>query len=329
MIGTDGQGVNPMGWDAETQLTMAVFRPYALQKMTDAANQGLRFAHYTSAATAGLILDNYSIRLRQSSTMNDFREIEFGTQCIQDSWLAHQRQFDDVFGRISPDFGERLWAWLQDWKQTVRYQTFLACVSEHKKDEDTYGRLSMWRAYGGANGVALVLNSEPFLRPSNALHAYSSPVAYHTRESFEIEFHSLVQRAEDNLTFLQSKGVEWVFGQMCHTFHFAMLCTKHYGFWEEREWRIVHSPAFGEPKNLARSVKTVNGIPQTVLTLKLKDIPDEGLIGIEIPAFLDRIIIGPTQHPFVIAEALASLLKLRGVSDPASKIVYSDIPLRQ
>lgn len=261
--------------------------------------------------------------------MNDFREIEFGTQCIQDSWLAHQSEFDEVFGKISPDFGERLWKWFQGWKDVVRYQTFVACVSEHREDEDIYGRLSMWRAYGGANGVALVLDAGPFLQASNALNAYSSPVAYHTRQTFHFEFGLMIERVRGDLAFLEAKGAEWVFAQMCHTLHFAMLCTKHYGFHEEREWRVVQSPAFGEPKNLTRSVAVVNDVPQTVLTLVLKDLPEEGLVGIEIPAFLDKVIIGPTQHPFVIAEAMTSLLKARGVSDPASKIALSDIPLRQ
>ena len=330
MDSTSNSEPHPLGWGQETKLVMSVFQPYALEKITRAATENWRFAHYTSAATASLILGKTpSIRLRQASTMNDFREIEFGTQCIHDSWLAHRSQFDAVFGRIGPDFGERLWTWFQSWRHTVRFQTFVTCVSEHSRGEDIYGRLSMWRAYGGANGVALVLRADPFLRASNALRAYSSPVAYHTKETFAVEFGSLINRVEENLAFLQSKGDDWVFQQMCHTLHYAMLCTKHYGFWEEREWRVVQSPAFGEPKNLIRSVEIVNDLPQTVLTLPLKDIPEEGLTGIEIPAFLDRIIIGPTQHPFVIAEAMATLLKANGVEDPASKIAYSDIPLRQ
>jgi hypothetical protein len=42
----------------------------------------------------------------------------------------------------------------------------------------------MWRAYGGATGVAIVLSPTPFLVESQALRAYTSPVGYFTPTEF-------------------------------------------------------------------------------------------------------------------------------------------------
>ena len=46
------------------------------------------------------------------------------------------------------------------------FDTYLTSISEHRNKEDTFGRLSMWRAYGETTGVALVMNNSPFLTPS-------------------------------------------------------------------------------------------------------------------------------------------------------------------
>ena len=58
----------------------------------------------------------------------------------------------------------------------MRTDTYLTCVSEHKAEEDTLGRLSMWRAYyGGTNGVALVMDIAAFQAPgpSDVLNIYT------------------------------------------------------------------------------------------------------------------------------------------------------------
>ena len=318
-----------LGWSEDGERAMSIFQPYAKAKMLGAVSARQRFVHYTSAETAGKILQTKQVLLRQASLQNDFREIEFGTSCIQNSWQKHQALFDEVFSAYEPDFGQRLWNWLSSWKDRVRWETFVTCVSEHDPLEDKFGRLSMWRAYGGNNGVALVINGTPFFTASDALGAYSSPVAYHTSDSFSEEFEKLVIRVRDNAEFLRSQAAGWVFGQMCHVLHYAMLCTKHYGFCEEREWRIVRSPAFNKPSALSESVMTIAGIPQKVLALELKDDAANGLVGIEIPSLLDRLIIGPTQQPVAVGDALATLLKDAGVLDPYAMIVFSDIPLRR
>ena len=75
-------------------------------------------------------------------------------------------------------------------------------------------------------------------------------------------------------------------------------------------------------------VKVIGGTPQLIYKIPLKDIPGEGLIGVEIPQILDRIIIGPTEHPIVARQAFVKLLERSGVAEASQKVFVSEIPLR-
>lgn len=40
----------------------------------------------------------------------------------------------------------------------IETRTYITCLSEHLSNEDNYGRLSMWRAYGHSTGIALIIS---------------------------------------------------------------------------------------------------------------------------------------------------------------------------
>jgi hypothetical protein len=109
---------------------------------------------------------------------------------------------------------------------------------------------------------------------------------------------------------------------------FAVLCTKHPGFSEELEWRIMYSPNLQKSRTIEQSVQTIQNTPQIVQAIPLKNSPEEGLFNAAIPDLLDRVIIGPTENAFTISLALEALLGECGVSDPQSRIKISGIPLR-
>ena len=208
-------------------------------------------------------------------------------------------------------------------------RTYLTCISEHDADEDRIGQLSMWRAYGGRAGVAVVLNGGVFLRPSHALKAYSSPVAYLWEEEFVAAFAAIVDRIEKEIEFVRAQGKQLVLNSVFAMLRSAMMCTKHPGFREEREWRIIYSPRFDKSQRIIPDVVSINGVPQPVQKIPLKNVPEEGLYGVEIPELVERVIIGPTNFPLEIREATITLLKEKGVVDAKSKVVVSTIPLRQ
>ncbi|MBX4971088.1 DUF2971 domain-containing protein [Rhizobium binae] len=106
------------------------------------------------------------------------------------------------------------------------------------------------------------------------------------------------------------------------------MCTKHPGFHEEKEWRIMHTRGLDDQGALTLDVEPVNGIPQPVFKIPSKDHAQSGMLGISIPDILERVIIGPTQYPLAVYDALVIELEAIGVKDAATKVVYSNIPLR-
>lgn len=112
-------------------------------------------------------------------------------------------------------------------------------------------------------------------------------------------------------------------------FKLAILCTKHPGFHEEQEWRIVYSPSFhAESKYPEKRLRVIGGVPQHVYAIPLDNIPEVGLKS-AIPQIFDRLIIGPTSYKNPLGRAFQQLLKDAGVEDVESKIFISDIPIRQ
>jgi hypothetical protein len=208
----------------------------------------------------------------------------------------------------------------------------MICFSEHgntEVDEDSFGRLSMWRAYGGDNNVAMILNPEPFFAETNTFHAFTTPVLYADTASFLDQFESFVKGLEQREDYLIRLGHEQVFGLLFFAFHMAVLSTKHPAFFEEREWRIIYSPTIYKSDRIEQSIEVVAGEPQLVQKIPLLDVPETGLVGITIPSLLERVIIGPSQNPIPISDAFAAQMELLNIDDPVSKIKISNIPLRR
>jgi hypothetical protein len=153
-------------------------------------------------------------------------------------------------------------------------------------------------------------------------------VAYLDTNSFDSEFMRVLKGIEANADFVKNLGESNVLGRMFEVFRAAMLCTKHPGFHEEREWRLIYTPTYRSSKHIKSDIESVAGTPQPVCKIPLADIPSEGLVDIEIPAIVDRVIIGPTQYPLVVREAFVTVLKAAGMSDAANRVIVSDIPLR-
>jgi hypothetical protein len=154
-------------------------------------------------------------------------------------------------------------------------------------------------------------------------------VAYLTPDEFAEKFSEVVQRAEANESLLMSAGREAVDRRVFTMMIYAILCTKHPAFAEEREWRAIYRPTRRQSPKVTTSIEVIRGVAQPVCKLDLKDRPDLGLVGLDVSSLVDRVIIGPTNYPAVMAEAFMSLLTEAGVKDAANRVWMSNIPLRQ
>lgn len=306
-----------------------VYFPHAVREQARVRENGIHFVHYTRAEVAMDILRSRHVWMRKTSCMNDFTEVRHGLQRLANAYRgANGERLKGVLEGLYPGISGEIEDRFNSWDYALEYDTYIMCVSEHRDDEDLTGRLSMWRAYGVGAGVALVLNNTPFLSPSDALKAYSSPVAYLDDQAFDERFGEFVHSLEKHSDYLKSEGKEVTIWGILSAFKFAALCTKHPGFREELEWRVLYTPAHHRSDHLIKEIQAVGGIPQPIYKIPLRNIPEEGFHGAEIPELVDRIIIGPTAYAMATYEAFKELLTDAGVADAGSRIVVSDIPLR-
>lgn len=316
------------GFDAEELKLLEIFHPHAYKKMAQAYFSGARFVHYTSADTALRIIQNEEVWMRKSTCMNDFSEIDHGLSCLVGAYREFKERFLSIYDGMFPGITKKIEDLFNGWVPIFRNDTYISCISEHEPSEDRLGRLSMWRAYGGSAGVAVVLKGTPLLNPTDALRAYTSPVAYLSQDQFNSEFRLFLDGIERRADLIKALGEVDVINRMFEVFRMAMLCTKHPGFAEEKEWRIIYSPTFQASDRIKPSIQSIGGVPQKIYKIPLKNAADENLVGIEVPEIVDGIIVGPTQFPLEIREALVEVLTNRGMQDAAQKVVISDIPLR-
>jgi hypothetical protein len=315
-----------------------VFQPYVARKSAEAQDTGLRFVHYTSCDAALSIIENNSIWLRNATLMNDFSEIQHGLSCLRAYW-THERgnNLKNAIIAINPQGVDALVKSFDTNVFNLLNNTFLISVSEHDPSEDQFGRLSMWRAYGQKTGAALVLNNGPMLSPTTAITAVSIPVMYASHDEFADHMDEVAAKLVDEGDLLREiEAVHLahyarsaISENMEQVFRYACIATKHPGFREEREWRVVYQPELSPtpPDRIAPATCTHDGVPQNIHKLFFRNYPEEGFIGATLPEILNRVIIGPTAYPYVVFSRMLDALRSRGV-ETANVLISSHIPLR-
>ena len=291
---------------------------------------GKRLVHYTSAEALVLVLKSRRWRLRNAKLMNDFSEIQHGLNCLREAWNSPIGEtFRAWTEKLWPNLNEELVALFDGHAFGIENRTFITSLSEHEDDEDILGRLSMWRAYGGKAGVAIVLNPTIFGSETEKMAVFSAPVIYQTPEEFHVWFAQWFEFLKSNEELLSTLPIPEAKGWLFYCFRMFCLCTKHPGFREEKEWRVFHTPQLdGTSKWISGKIETIHGIPQELFELSLQDDIDLGVIGVAPNTLINRIIIGPCEAPMMVHFALLEALREADVEEPEAKIFVSLIPLR-
>lgn len=288
------------------------------------------FVHYTKADVAMNILQKKKIWFRQPAFMNDRNELLYGVDCLRDAYI--KTNFDKLLNSL---LGEDFNDFFDVFEQNVRgmmSDIYVFCVSEHDPNEDILGRLSMWRAYGGDVGVAIVLNNSPLLsEESDGLKTIVFPVEYFEKghaQSYLLDIKSKI--ASININKLEHSDKRIFCNILMHKFIYSVIGMKHIGFREEREWRAVYSPMlWGDSDFMKKEIEVINSIPQTVAKLDLKSSPLDKVFLLEPNDLVNHIIIGPTEYPDYLKNTFVELLDKAGVENALEKVVTSDIPLRR
>lgn len=321
--------------EAALELQNNVLFQYTAERMAE-ITPDTRFAHYTSADVAMQIIkspaDKRSLWLRNATEMNDFSEVEFGQHCLfqalSDTVLS--KRLRDAADAIHPNILPNAAKAIDDEIRRIKATTYLLSMALHRDEELARGKLSMWRAYGGPTNVCLLLNTAAFTTPSTAYDVILSPVLYEGEAGFKRELERLISNLEENRDALKEVNPADLELNLKRALDFAVLSTKHPGFAEENEWRVIYrTPAPGEPHNVPSMVVSVGGIVQMVHYLPMQNIPEHGLQNAELNELLDRIIIGPTPNIYPVYDAFVRLLGEAGFDNPQERVIPSGIPLRR
>ena len=264
--------------------------------------------------------------------MNDHGEVAHGIRTIlsvfHDKESARRDRLIGILDRIASGAAAEGITRFDKCIPHLPSSVYIGCLAQIPADDDM-GLLSMWRAYAASgNGVALVMNSTPFLAQTDALAAYSTPVLYLT----DSEFADAVDRSLDSIEEHLAAFSLVTFEQLAHMVFWWLLMMavslKHKAFREEAEWRIVYIPGLWKSGAIASGVECIGGVPQIVQKIPLKNDEASGLFGAHPEDLINRLIIGPTQFQDVVAEALVGSLVAAGVREPHSRLRFSSIPLR-
>lgn len=301
----------------------------------DDSEKFTRFVHYTTAEAALSIIQAKKIWLRKTTCMSDYLEVEHGFEILR-KFFGNEAKlgiFSKALDECVPGAAQEAIELFNKHLGSVRSSTYIASISEHNSEEDTHGRLSMWRAFGGDTGrVAIVFRlpwyTEELIEGMNALNIFFSPVVYLTEKEYEEEFVTIVNNIKNNCELLKSIERSKIVNSIFHMFLTSTVCLKHHGFREEQEWRVIHYPNLWNSPLMKSEIKVINGVPQKIYELPLNATDAPSLAGLDFSSIFERLIIGPTEYSRAMFEAFSETLSNIGVRDANERICISNIPIR-
>ena len=314
----------------------SIFSPYALSQMENYFKKQrdqthVRFVHYTSAEAALRIIEKKRVWMRNVTCMSDFNEVRHGHTILVKifSEPSDRKAFNEALEACAPGAAEEALKIFDSWWNDISLNTYITSISEHDENEDSHGRLSMWRAFGGnVVRVAIVFKAPRSLLSAGVLNLIFSPVAYLTEQQILEQFRKVVANIGANCDFLKSLGRPRIVTSVFNMLVAGVTCLKHEAFKEEREWRLIYAPKRWSSPLIDSSTEVVGGIPQVVYRIPFDGTVSDALSQFDLARIFDLLIIGPSIYPWSMLEAFTTALKNAGVVESEKRIVLSGIPIR-
>ncbi len=289
-------------------------------------------AHYTSIQTLEKILSNDEIWFSNPLFMNDRDEVSFGVR----NGVSLAKENAAIHTALETDkrrekFHEQLEGCFYKYDVEV-FDNYVFCLSFHDR-EDTDGRLSMWRGYGGnGSGAAIVFDTNSLIKnPTDPLFIISK-VHYGSKDRRREWLNSLLDR------FAEIVAANEVPDEYIYTCAHALferiksfaLFSKDIGFSEEREYRAVYLPERDSQKSLFPMFgysPIGNGI-EPKLKLKLGARSPIPRLQIQIEDIIKAIILGPTSSSVLAKRSVERMFDVTGKPRLKGRLFVSDIPFR-
>ncbi|MCK1620792.1 DUF2971 domain-containing protein [Bradyrhizobium sp. 159] len=290
-------------------------------------------AHYTSVQVAEQIIKNEEIWFSHPFYMNDLEELRYGMNVgIQHlpSYVQAAAETPDRQRKLLDAFNH----YIGHMNETTLVNTYVLCLSEHER-ADTDGVLSMGRSYASqGHGVALIFDGAkiPHQKPQAPL--WIGKVKYCTPDG---RVKLLQDKLADwaRITAEQKLADDQLYLAAYGAFYFIKafaLITKHVGFREENEWRIIYVPEL-DPNGLLTSqfgyfVSPRGAEPK----LKLKIAPVQNYDGtgfrLSLANLFHSALLGPSISSPLAKEAFRRLLRSTSLKEFEDQVHASTIPLR-
>lgn len=292
-------------------------------------NEFYTFAHYTSADSALKIINSKCLWMRNATAMSDYSEVQHGFNLMNNFLINenNKKKFSDSIDKLDPNLTQKAIDKFNTWWNDIRFNTFIASLSEHPKHDDPNGKLSMWRAFGaGKPSVALILKIPKYSEIAKKLNLMFVPAMYTL--DLSVEFNQVVTNIKNNDSFLKKINKDVIFNWVFNMFVIGATCTKHKAFSEENEWRVIYGPNRNKSQLISSGIETIKNIPQQIYKLPLDNSIDDSLTDINFNNIFDKLIIGPSEYPWPMSQGFIEALSKAGVSNALDKVILSGIPIR-
>jgi DUF2971 family protein len=289
-------------------------------------------AHYTSIDVMQKILEHEEVWFSNPLFMNDWEEMRFGmiegSRIVTDQ--ANLLQAGETLERAAA-IEQHYNAYQQKYQNEGAFDTYIFCLSQHRPT-DNDGLLSMWRGYGGqGRGAAIVFDAGKLtLVPNSPL--LIAKVSYASTPDRLADLAALVAQWSD-LTRAAKLPTEQLHVAGWHAYSAVLtyaLTTKHLGFGEEEEWRVIYT-ADRDVSGLLRHCLgyqiTDNGV-EPKLKYRIGHIATVSAPDLALQNLVDRIILGPSLSSLLASKSVARMFENMRKPHYISKLRSSSIPFR-
>jgi len=307
-----------------------------LTNMATIADRPTFLAHYTSLEVLEKIMQHNELWFSHPFFMNDLQEMRFGIvegYKIFDAFSRHQ-EFITACGTEAraANLASFFAGCASNFELRNKFDVYVLCFSNHDDVADSDGLLSMWRGYGAnGNGAALVFKTD-HLKPREHPPLLVGKVIYATDDERRKWLEGMFRKG---LKILNSESIP---DDKLHVAAIAMfesmkifaLLSKHKGFKEEKEWRIIYLPDRDELQLLKEQISYSIGkrVIEPKLKYKIEPLKLEPRETWTFHSILHKIILGPSLSSQLTIDAVYKMLVAHNKSNFREKLSASGIPLR-
>lgn len=303
-------------------------------KLQDAfPNKRPMVAHYSDLERIESIIKHQTLWFSHPLFMNDLEELKFGISEAHAAFFAHEGieracKTPERYAKLRHyyDFINSRFA------ENDAFDIYVFCLSEYDDVLHRDGLLSMWRGYGADGGGAAIVFDTTKLVANEDSPLIVARVDY---KSGEERRQWIKDRLNQFAALLESLEIDddqlhLAAHNLFQRILIFALFTKHNGFLEEREWRVVYLRSRDQLNMLSHMLDyhiTPTGIqPKLKLNLGDKALPEleDGLDGL-----VHKIILGPSVSSPMHVAAVKRMFERLQKPGLASKIFTSTTPYRR